>query len=211
MFEFENILNKDFYFCLQRSDPMAAVYITDQQFVNLDVAQNPLQEGDYEDCIFSDTNFSGAQFYGIRFTNCRFLQCNFSLASFSGAGFRDAEFKGCKLMGVAFDKCDPFMFSASFRDCTIDNSTFYRMKLKKTRFENCSLKECDFSEADLTESNFQLSDLNGAVFDRTLLEKADFRNAMHYQINPATNRIKNARFSLQGVAGLLSGFGIKIE
>jgi fluoroquinolone resistance protein len=49
-----------------------------------------------------------------------------------------------------------------------------------------------------------------SVFDRTNLEKADFRSAGNYSIDPTTNKIKKARFSLDGVAGLLDKYDIEI-
>ena len=43
------------------------------------------------------------------------------------------------------------------------------------------------------------------------IEKADFRNALSYSIDPSANRIKNAQFSESGIAGLLDSFKIRIE
>jgi hypothetical protein len=53
--------------------------------------------------------------------------------------------------------------------------------------------------------------LTGAVFDRTGLEKADFREALNFRIDPETNRIKGARFDLDGLPGLLVKWGIKVQ
>jgi fluoroquinolone resistance protein len=50
-----------------------------------------------------------------------------------------------------------------------------------------------------------------STFDRTNLEKADFRTSFNYSISPESNRIKKARFSLSGIAGLLDGYDIEIE
>jgi hypothetical protein len=43
------------------------------------------------------------------------------------------------------------------------------------------------------------------------LEKADFRTAFNYSINPETNRIKKAKFSKEGLNGLLDKYDIEIE
>ncbi|MFN6083504.1 MAG: pentapeptide repeat-containing protein [Fluviicola sp.] len=69
----------------------------------------------------------------------------------------------------------------------------------------------DFSEADLSNSVFKNCNLLLSVFDRTTLDKADFRTAVNYSIDPEKNRIKKAKFSLQGVAGLLNKYDIIIE
>jgi fluoroquinolone resistance protein len=44
-----------------------------------------------------------------------------------------------------------------------------------------------------------------------LLEKADFRTAYNYSIDPEKNRIKKAKFSIFGVTGLLDKYDIEIE
>lgn len=69
--------------------------------------------------------------------------------------------------------------------------------------------EADFTLADLGSANFQGSDLRGAVFSRTVLEKTDFRNAQGFRLDPELNRIKGARFDLNGLPGLLGKYGIK--
>ncbi|MCW8795447.1 MAG: hypothetical protein OQK67_00080 [Chlorobium sp.] len=38
-----------------------------------------------------------------------------------------------------------------------------------------------------------------------------FHSAYNYSINPETNRIRKARFSLSGLAGLLDVYDIEIE
>jgi hypothetical protein len=50
-----------------------------------------------------------------------------------------------------------------------------------------------------------------ATFDQTILEKVDFRTSYHYSIDPEVNRIKKAKFSILGVAGLLGKYDIEIE
>jgi uncharacterized protein YjbI with pentapeptide repeats len=85
------------------------------------------------------------------------------------------------------------------------------MKMPKTKFTNCGLQEVDFSEAVLTASQFEKCDLSGAIFDSTNLEAADLRTSFNYSINPQTNKIRKARFSLEGVVGLLYTFDIVIE
>jgi hypothetical protein len=42
------------------------------------------------------------------------------------------------------------------------------------------------------------------------MEKADFRSAFNYSINPEINRIKKAKFSLTGLQGLLGKYDIEI-
>ena len=88
---------------------------------------------------------------------------------------------------------------------------FSEGKINKTVFKECSIKEVDFSNADLTASEFLNCDLTRTLFHQTNLEKVDFRSATNYSIDPEMNRMKNAKFSLSGITGLLDKYKIIIE
>jgi uncharacterized protein YjbI with pentapeptide repeats len=83
--------------------------------------------------------------------------------------------------------------------------------MKATLFEQCQLQEVDFTEADLREAKFTECDLSQSIFDNTILEKADFRKATNYTIDPNKNKIKKAKFSLPGAVGLLLSFDISVS
>ena len=165
----------------------------------------------YENCQFSNCNFYSSNLVDVTFRECRFDDCDFSLASMKNTALSDIQFVGCKLVGVQFEECNPFLFSVSFVSCVLKLAIFNKVKLKKTRFENCNLQETDFTEADLTASILDNCDLQRAVFLRTILEKADFRTAFQYSIDPEANRITKARFSRMGLEGLLDKYRIEIE
>ena len=133
------------------------------------------------------------------------------MANLVKTAFKDIRFKNCKLLGLHFENCDQFLFLASFDECSLRLSSFYQMKLQRTKFDNCGLQEVDFTETDLNNAVFNKCDLSGAIFDNTNLEKADLRTSYNYSINPQSNKIKRAKFSLGGVAGLLDKFDIEIE
>ena len=121
------------------------------------------------------------------------------------------KFKTCKLLGSHFDNCNTFLFAVGFEDCILNLSSFYKLNLKNTKFINCSLHEVDFTEANLSHSTFDNCDLRGATFDHSIIEKVDFRTSFNYIIDPENNRIKKARFSSSGIAGLLNKYNIEIE
>jgi uncharacterized protein YjbI with pentapeptide repeats len=73
------------------------------------------------------------------------------------------------------------------------------------------MHEADFTEADLTSAVFNNCDLTMATFENTILEKADFRTANYYSIDPTMNKLKKARFSKPGLAGLLNHLNIEIH
>jgi uncharacterized protein YjbI with pentapeptide repeats len=115
------------------------------------------------------------------------------------------------MLGLRFDNCNSFGLSLRFENCSLNHSSFYGVKIKKTTFKKAQLQEVDFTESDLTSSLFEDCDLARATFGNTILEKTDFRTAYNYSIDPERNRIKRAKFSLTQVVGLLDKYDIDIE
>ncbi|GAA4457791.1 hypothetical protein GCM10023092_25040 [Rurimicrobium arvi] len=125
--------------------------------------------------------------------------------------WNECSFDDCKMLGLRWDECSASGLSLSFKNCQLDHSVFYKLKLPGTTFNSCRLLQCDFSETDLSGCIFSGSDLSDALFDRTKLDKADFRCANNYRIHPERNSIKKARFSYDGITGLLSSYDIRID
>lgn len=190
---------------------MAKTYIDDKTFEKVDFSENPLIKGDYTNCTFLNSIFSNSDLSNFHFSECEFRNCNLSMVKILNASFRDILFKDCKLLGLHFENCNPFLFSVNFENCILNLSSFYKLPIKKTKFRNCKLQEVDYTECDLTESVFDNSDLSGAKFEHTNLEKVDFRTAYNYSIDPEINRIKKAKFSSLGIAGLLYKYDIEVE
>lgn len=190
---------------------MDRLFVPDTTFEKQDFAYTPLKIADYECCNFINCNFEKADISGINFAECEFTGCNLSLANINKVSFKDVTFKNCKMLGLRFDSCNNILFSVGFDTCTLNFSSFFKLKLKSTQFVNSNLQEVDFSGANLSMANFDNCDLQGAIFENTNLEKADFRNAHNYSFDPELNNIKKAKFSIQGIAGLLSKYDISIE
>ena len=183
----------------------------DKRFDFIDYSGQKLTGNEFFNCTFRGCNFSGSNLSGVDFIDCRFESCNCSLLSLEGTGLKGVSFKETKLTGIDFGRCSDFLFAVSFEDCPMDLCSFFRRKLKKTVFRNCSLKEADFEEADLSGAAFRNCDLLFASFVRTVLERADFRTAYNYALDPEINRLKKAKFSRDGIAGLLAKYDIDIE
>lgn len=184
---------------------MEEVYVEGKTF---DKAEQ-LAKGEYENCTFDHCVFTDLS--NIKFIECTFMHCNLSLATLSNAAFRDVTFNDSKMLGLRFDSCNKFGFDIKADNCNLNNVSFYQMKLIKTKLSNSTMKEADLSECDLSGSVLHNCDLAGAVFDRTVLEKADLRTSYNYSINPENNRIRKAKFSMNGIAGLLDKYDIVIE
>jgi len=182
-----------------------------QEFTNTNYADQIFPVGDYEDCVFSGCTFSGSDLEGSNFGECRFVDCDLSNAKLTGITLRDAKFENCKLLGVKFESCNELLFSVGFKKCQLDFASFYMRSLSKTDFIECRLLEVDFTEADLREATFHHCDLSGTIFLQTNLEQCDLRTAVHFSIDPELNRMKKARFSQEGLGGLLDKYDLKIE
>ncbi|WP_256213833.1 pentapeptide repeat-containing protein [Parapedobacter indicus] len=190
---------------------MHEVYVTDKAFEKNEFIQNSLTTGEYENCIFRNCNFANGDLSASKFIDCRFEGCNLSLSTLNKTALREVNFKDCKMLGLRFDNCLDFGLSFSFDGCQLNHCSFYRTKIRNTVFRNSQLRETDFTNCDLSNVIFDNCDLAGALFDHTILEKADFRTSYNYSLDPEINRIKKAKFSIAGVAGLLGKYDIDIE
>jgi len=114
-------------------------------------------------------------------------------------------------MGIQFHLCTDFLFSVSFQDSVLDYSSFSNKKMPKTKFNTCSMKEVSFIGTNLTNSTFENCNLDNAIFNDTQLAGVDFRTAYNYKIDPEFNPMRKAKFSTQGIVGLLDKYDIKIE
>lgn len=166
---------------------------------------------EYENCTFSQCNFSSADLSDQIFIECTFDNCDISMAKLSNTAFRTVKFKACKLLGLHFEDCNKFLLSMEYEGCLLNLSSFYKLPLKNTLFKDCSLHEVDFTESVLTSSKIINCDLAGAIFENTILEKADFRSSFNFSIDPERNRIQKAKFSLTEITGLLDKYNIEIE
>jgi uncharacterized protein YjbI with pentapeptide repeats len=166
---------------------------------------------EFEDCVFKNCDFSNSDFSNNSFMDCEFIECNLSLIQLAGSSLKTVSFKNCKLMGIQFQSCQDFLFNVQFQDCILDYSSFANKKMPKTKFNSCSMKEVTFTGTNLTQSVFGNCNLDNAIFNDTILAGVDFTTAYNYKIDPEFNPMKKAKFSNQGIAGLLDKYDIKIE
>lgn len=180
-------------------------------FENTDYTGKIISNNEFYRCHFYRCNFSDCNLSHNTFIDCSFADCNLSMLKITGSGLKNVTFKGSKLIGVDFSECNDFLFKVDFENCILDYSYYSKKKMAKTTFKICSIKDANFSETDLTLAVFNQCDLSGTVFERTNLSGTDFSSSYNFVIDPEANRIKNARFSQQGLSGLLQKYGIIIE
>lgn len=169
-----------------------------------------IRNREFQSCVFKKCDLSNSDFRHNKFLDCTFDECNLSMIEVAGSTLNDVAFVNCKMLGINFSDCLSFLFSLKFDSCILDYCSFMGKKMLKTPFLKSSLKEVTFSQANLAGATFSGSDLTGAIFNRTDLTSAIFVDARNYIIYPELNTIKNAVFSSQGLAGLLTAYQIKI-
>lgn len=182
-----------------------------ETFEKLTLAASEWRGHEFENCVFRQCDFSNGKLWHNRFVDCQFILCNLAMAKLNNTVLNNVAFKDCKLLGVVFSECSDSFFSVDFENCLLDYASFANRKMPKARFEHCSLKDANFSNTQLGQAVFSQCNLEGALFNRTQLRQADLSSAYQFAIDPELNDIKRAKFSLQGLAGLLTKHEIQIE
>lgn len=188
-----------------------SLYYKDQVFEKIALPQTGSIDTQFENCTFQNCDFTEADFFGCDFLKCTFKQCNLSMVKFGHIGFDKVQFDECKMIGADFSHTKDFLFSVDFSNCILDYAAFMKKKNRKAKFVNCSLKGADFSEADLTSSIFEKCDLGTTVFMRSILNSVNFASSCNFNIDPEKNILRKAKFSLDGLPGLLANYGIIVE
>lgn len=184
-------------------------YFLDQSFNKIVASQ--LTVGDYENCSFRNCDFSNFNLSGFKFSNCDFHDCNFSNAGVTDTAFRDVNFQDCKMLGLRFDHCNQFGFSVNIKNSVLNHSSFFKMDLRKCRFQESIFHEVDFTETNLMKVHFDHCDFRQSIFDRSNLDGANLKTAFNFSINPNQNSIKKAQFSSDNISGLLLHLDIIID
>ncbi len=190
---------------------MKEKYFEDKIFEKIDYSKNGFIAGAYEGCKFILCNFMGADLSNTRFIDCEFNECNLSNVNLTKTTLNNIQFNNCKALGINFECCHEFLFACRFQGCAMDYCNFFKRSLKHSSFHHCSLVEVDFVESDMSGIVLEECDLLKAKFENTILEKADLRTSRNYSLDPELNRIKQAKFSITGIVGLLEKYRIIIE
>lgn len=181
-----------------------------QLFKSENYSKQSLEHKVFISCSFDACDFTESILRNAKFCSCTFVNCNLSLMKLEGCRFQDIQFKECKIVGAEFYKCESAFFSMNFKNCSIQYCNFSDLNMKNTSFANSSLKESYFTHTCLTGADFNGVNLQGTIFHNCDLCKADFSTATEYDIDPQTNKIKKAKFSLPEAVGLLRGFDITL-
>ena len=186
-------------------------YFLDIKYGNRTYTVEELNFKEFECCTFINCNFSDCNFIDVTFIDCVFNDCIFSGAKINHVALRTVFFNRCEIKDVNFAMCNKLIFEVHFKDCILDFSKFYTLKIKGTSFTNCSLVAIDFMSTDLTEVIFENCDLYRSEFAKAIANKANFKTSYNYTIDPVKTKIKKAVFALDGLKGLLFKHDILVK
>jgi fluoroquinolone resistance protein len=182
------------------------ILITEAELPAL-LAEQQAELSGYE---FSEINLTDANLKSAMFLECKFTKCNLSNVSLMNVVLKSVQFDGCNLLGVNWTEIRKGG-DYGFSNCKLDYGCFQSIDLRNFKFESCSIREADFSGANLTKASFSNSELSGTSFANVNIEKADFRRARNYFIDPKFAKIKEAKFSFPEALVLIQALGVEVE
>jgi uncharacterized protein YjbI with pentapeptide repeats len=190
-------------------------FFSEQRFEHSHLENTSIVSNEFHDCTFTSGFFSEAIFDHCRFVNCLFRDCDLSLMQVPGTFFSDTKFEECRVIGVDWTQADwasvRLQLPITFKRTSIDHSTFIGLSLPAVQIKDCSVVNVDFRETDLSRAILKGSDFSESLFLNTDLTKADLRGAINYHINPETNILAGAQFSLPEAMSLLYAMNIVLE
>ncbi len=169
-----------------------------------------LPESNYEDSCFENCLFSGTDLSRVEFTDCRFVNCMFTQVKLTQTAFRTVHFEQCKMQGLIFDACNPFLLELHCTDCQLDYSSLFKLNLKGSTFHNCRMLEVDFTACNLREGSLQGSNLSGARFENSVLIETNCVGVQGFILNPNENQVQGMQVEQEALSGLLQQYKINI-
>ena len=178
-------------------------------FGELELDDADLSGKDFSRCAFRGVKLRRSRWDGARLEECVFEDCDLSRL---GPGPRTAAgvtFRRTKLMGVELAKLgNPVL---AFEECDLRYAAFLDLHLWGAVFRGCKLGEATFSGCDLSQASFAGADLTGAIFEACQLAGTDLRTARGAFLDPARNKVRGARVSLETAARLAAALGMQVE
>jgi uncharacterized protein YjbI with pentapeptide repeats len=178
-------------------------------FGELELDEADLSGKDFSRCTFRGVKLRRSRWDGVRLEECLFEDCDLSRLRPGPRTAAGVTFRRTKLMGVELAKLGTPVLA--FEECDLRYAAFLDLNLKGTVFRGCKLGEATFSGCDLSQASFAGADLGGAVFESCLLAGADLRTARGAYLDPAKNKVRGARISLETAGRLAAALGMEVE
>jgi uncharacterized protein YjbI with pentapeptide repeats len=176
-----------------------------------DFTSDDLSGSTFSGCTFTGCDFSGLGLSSTRFEGCRFVECNLSNVTVDHTRFDGVEFEACKLVGLNFGASDPLVFDLRLNRCLLRYVNFSQMRWKKAVVTDCNAVDSDFRGAKLPGADFSRTRFRSCRFHAADLAGADFRWAEGYDLDPRTESLRKAKFSLPEAMNLLAPFEILVD
>lgn len=187
------------------------MYFEDIDYQHINLLEQPLPKGTYENCTFTNCDAQGFDFSHFRFIDCTFHNCNLSLVKVRDTQLQHIHFEQCKMLGIQFDAVNTFGFKIAMKSCLLRHASFYELNLTNANIEHCDLEETDWTKANLTKATLSHCNLYLAHFDQTNLTQTNFSGSYNLAINPNTNYLKKTIFDSENALGLLKALDIIIK
>ncbi len=183
-------------------------------FKNLDMQSLVCVGAEFEECTFVDCNFSEATFEKCKFINCSFTRCQLSLINLPYTRLFNVNFLECKLVGVDWTRATWSQyhkdFEISFRQCILNDSSFFGLTLQGLVLDECKVHDVDFREGDFSKAIMTYCDFTHSLFMRTNLQAANFTESSQFSINVLENQLQGAKLSKFEAVYLLESLGIEL-
>jgi|SRR3989338_8309620 len=179
--------------------------ITDLQYEN-----ETIENKKFDECVFKKCHFISCEIKNCIFIDCIFEDCVLSADLPTNSRFIDVSFKNSKIIGIDWTKAKELR-NLIFKKSSVDYCNFRFLEIKGIKIEESTAVEADFTEAKMQSSTLTGTDFEKAIFFKTDLTKSDFRNSKNYNIDPLTNKLKEARFSYPEAINLLIHLDIKVD
>lgn len=187
---------------------------TKETFSDCDLSHKTISTCEFSYCTFERCTFVSATLHHCKFRGCTFKKCLLSAVEINDTSIDDVIFEESKVIGITWamqDKTSLNRLYMHFEHCVIDYSYFFDLDLKKIHMTQCQAHEVEFEQVNFAYADFSQTDFLHARFSGTNLSHAKFIGATNYVIDPRTNKLVKAKFSMPDVIGLLIPFQISIE
>ena len=185
-----------------------------KNFSSLSMTEQLIEGIEFEDCAFTECDFTEATFKKCRFIECSFSDCNLSVIKIAQSQFTDVNFERCKLIGVDWTRAtwSELRVSATlaFKDCVLNDSSFFDLNLDEIKLVECKAHEVDFRNGSFCQAKFSYTDFTASLFGKTDLSGADFTEAVNYDISIFDNKVDKAKFTRYEAVRLLNCLDVEL-
>jgi uncharacterized protein YjbI with pentapeptide repeats len=191
------------------AERLGGAAIADEVFEGLDLRGFDFSDKELVACTFRGAILADARWLGCRLEDCVFEDCDLRGFRPKGLALRGVELRRCDLGASQWVEVGSFP-AVALADCTLRDAVLASLALKKTRFVRCDLRGAMFVDVDLEGARFEDCDLRKADFERCTLAKADLSTSRGAFVDPAKNRVRGARISVESAALVAATLGFVV-